>query len=198
MRRFLLCVIAAVSISVLSPVAFGQGENHGPNNEIGLTFGGYVAPTNPLDLGAAWGLEGSYARRFAGVPLLGIYAEVPVATSFTSSIPSLSGTNIARSYTSFFVTPGVRVRLAPNFFISPYLAAGVGLGQFNRQLFNGTHTTDATFAFDVGGGLDIKVLPYISLRGEIRDFNSGGLGPQTLLFGRQNNIFGTVGIAVRF
>jgi opacity protein-like surface antigen len=191
--------VVFLSVLLFSSLAFAQfGEGHAPNNDIGLTFGGYVAPTNPLNLGAAWALEGSYARRITSVPLLGIYAELPVATSFTSSIPSLSGTNIARSYTSLFVTPGVRLRLAPTFFISPYLAAGVGLGQYNRHLFNGAHATDATFAFDVGGGLDIKVLPYVSLRGEIRDFNSGGLGVQTLIFGRQNNIFGTVGLAVRF
>ncbi len=184
---------------MFSSLAFAQfGESGGPKNDIAFTFGGYVAATNPLNLGAAWALEGSYARRIAGVPLIGVYAELPVATSFTSSIPSLAGTNIARSYTSFFVTPGARVRLAPSFFISPYLAAGLGLGRYNRQLYNGTHATDATFAFDVGGGLDIKVLPYVSLRGEIRDFNSGGVGVQTLIFGRQNNIFGTVGIGVRF
>ncbi len=190
---------ALVLLLFFSSLAFAQfGESHPPNNDIGVTFGGYVAATNPLNLGAAWALEGSYARRIASVPLVGIYAELPVATSFTSSIPSLAGTNIARSYTSLFVTPGVRLRLAPTFFISPYLAAGLGLGQYNRQLYNGTHTADATFAFDVGGGLDIKVLPYVSLRGEIRDFNSGGVGVQTLIFGRQNNIFGTIGLAVRF
>jgi hypothetical protein len=192
-RNVVLCCIV-----LMSSLAFAQFGEHPPNNDIAVTFGGYVAATNPLDLGAAWAIEGSYARRLASVPLLSIYAEIPVATSFTSSIPSLSGTNIARSYTSFFVTPGLRLRLAPTFFISPYLAAGLGYGQYNRQLFNGTHSTDGTFAFDVGGGLDIKVLPFISLRGEIRDFNSGGLGPQTLIFGRQNNIFGTIGVAVRF
>ena len=191
--------VALIALLLFSSLAFAQvGEGGGAKNDIGFTFGGYVAATNPLNLGAAWALEGSYARRIASVPLLGVYAELPVATSFTSSIPSLAGTNIARSYTSFFVTPGVRVRLAPSFFISPYVAAGLGLGQYNRQLYNGTHATDATFAFDVGGGLDIKILPFVSLRGEIRDFNSGGLGVQSVLFGRQNNIFGTIGVGVRF
>ncbi len=191
--------VALIALLLFSSLAFAQfGEGVGPKNDIGFTFGGYVAATNPLNLGAAWALEGSYARRIAHVPLVGIYAELPVATSFTSSIPSLAGTNIARSYTSFFVTPGVRLRLAPSFFISPYVAAGLGLGQYNRQLDNGTHATDATLAFDVGGGLDIKILPYVSLRAELRDFNSGGVGVQTLIFGRQNNIFGTIGVGVRF
>ena len=92
MRQLLLC-----SLLLISSFAFAQLGDHGPKNDIALTFGGYVAPTNPLNLGAAWAMEGSYARRFAGVPLLGIYAEIPVATSFTSSIPSLSGTSLART-----------------------------------------------------------------------------------------------------
>jgi hypothetical protein len=32
----------------------------------------------------------------------------------------------------------------------------------------------------------------------VRDFNSGGLGLETLALGRQNNLFVTFGIAVRF
>ena len=90
------------------------------------------------------------------------------------------------------------MRLAPSFFISPYFSAGFGYARFNSQLFSGTSVSNSTTAFDVGGGLDIKIAPYVSLRGELRDFNSGGLGLQTLLLGRQNNIFVTAGVAVRF
>jgi hypothetical protein len=168
------------------------------SNDVALTAGGYLAASNPLDLGAAWALEGTFAHRIASVPLVSVAAELPVAGSFGSSIPTLSGTNLARSYTSLFITPGLRLMVAPSFPLSPYVSAGIGYGQFRRQLFNGTTSTDGTLAFDLGGGLDVKFLPFISLRGEVRDFNSGGLGLQTLILGRQNNIFATVGLAVRF
>lgn len=168
------------------------------SNDIGLTGGGYFAVSNPLDLGAAWALEGSFAHRVAGVPLLSISAELPVAGSFTSSIPTLSGITVARSYTSLFITPGVRLRLAPKFPLSPYVSAGFGYARFNRQLFTGGTSANSTTAFDLGGGLDLKIAPFVSLRGEIRDFNSGGLGLQTLLLGRQNNLFVTAGVAIRF
>lgn len=137
--------------------------------------------------------------------MLGIYAELPIAGSSSSSIPTVSGFNLASSYTSLFITPGIRVRLAPSFFLSPYVAAGVGYGRFGKTLINGVNTSNGTAAFDVGGGLDMKILPHISLRGEIRDFNSGGLDfpgvPSFLtstVSGRLNNLFVTAGVSVKF
>lgn len=173
-------------------------QAQGQSNDIAVTAGGYFAVSNPLDLGAAFALEGSVAHRIGGVPLAAAYLELPVAGSFTSSIPTLSGLTLARSYTSLFITPGVRLRLAPSFPVSPYLAAGLGYGHFNRKLFDGSSSGDSTFAVDIGGGLDLKVLPFISLRGEIRDYNSGGPGIESLALGRQNNLFVTAGVAVRF
>src|SRR5262249_9122219 len=135
-------------------------------NDIGLTFGGYVAASNPLNIGAAWALEASYARRLLALPLVSVSGELPWATSFQSSIPTFNGTRLARNYSSFFITPGLRLRLAPSFFVSPYVSAGLGYGRFNRQFFNGQTSPEGTFAFDIAGGLDIKVLPFVSLRGE--------------------------------
>ena len=171
-------------------------------NDVALTFGGYLQTTDPLNLGAAWALEGSYARSFWQGPALSVSFELPVAGSFESSIPTLSGLTVASSYNSLFITPGLRVRLAPSFFLSPYVAAGLGYGRFNKNLIGGGTATDDTVAFDIGGGLDLKVLPYISLRGEIRDFNSGGLNlpslAQNLATSRQNNLFITAGVAVKW
>jgi opacity protein-like surface antigen len=137
--------------------------------------------------------------------LLSFSWELPVAGSSGSSIPTISGLNIATSYSSLFITPGVRVRLAPSFFLSPYLSAGVGLGHFNKTLITGVNTSNNTLAVDIGGGLDMKILPHTSLRGEIRDFNSGGLdipGVPSLLSstvgGRLNNLFVTAGISIKF
>lgn len=192
MRKIILLLL----LTAVGASAFAQ------KNDIAFTGGGYVEATDPLNLGAAWALEGSYARRIVGVPMLALSAELPVAVSFSSSIPTLSGLSIATSYDSLFITPGLRLRLAPSFFLSPYVAAGIGYGRFNKTLLNGSTRVDGNLAFDIGGGLDMKILPHISLRGEIRDFNSGGLDLpsvlSTLATGRQNNLFVTAGVAVRF
>ncbi|HVO62719.1 MAG TPA: hypothetical protein VMT53_17420 [Terriglobales bacterium] len=195
MRKLLLVLVCLLSVGS----AFAQ------KNDVALTGGGYFEVSNPLNLGAAWALEGSYARRFARVPLLSVSWEVPVAGSSGSSIPTISGLNIASSYSSLFVTPGIRVTLAPSFFLSPYLAAGVGLGHFNKTLFTGGNTSNNTLAVDIGGGFDMKILPHTSLRAEVRDFNSGGLdipGVPSFLSssvgGRLNNLFVTAGISIKF
>jgi Outer membrane protein beta-barrel domain len=176
-----------------------SGHAAAQKNDFGFTVGGYFAGSNPLDIGAAWALEAAYARRLLAIPLVSLSGELPWASSFQSSIPTLNGLRLARSYTSFFITPGVRLRVAPSFPVSPYISAGVGYGRFHRQFFNGTTSAEGSFAFDIGGGLDIKLLPFISLRGEIRDFNSSTLGLESLISGgRQNNIFLTFGLGVRF
>lgn len=180
-------------LCVLIPLAVQAQKN-----DIALTGGGYFNVSSPLSLGAAPALEGTFAHRIAKVPLLGVYVELPVAGSFSSSIPTLSGLTVARSYSSLFITPGLRLRLAPSFPISPYVSAGLGYGRFNRQLYSGVSTADSTFALDVGGGLDLKILPIVGLRAEVRDFNSGGVGLETLALGRQNNVFVTAGVTVRF
>ena len=176
----------------------GGAQARAQANDVALTAGGYLAVGNPLDLGAAWALEGTFAHRVFSFPLVSVAAEIPVAGSFRSSIPTISGITLARSYTSLFITPGLRLRLAPSFPLSPYISAGAGYVRFNRELFNGKVSPNTTAAFSIGGGLDVKFFPFVSLRAELRDFNSGGLGLETLVLGRQNNLFGTIGLAVRF
>jgi hypothetical protein len=39
------------------------------SNDVGVTAGGYFAVSNPLNLGVAWALEGTFAHRIASVPL---------------------------------------------------------------------------------------------------------------------------------
>jgi hypothetical protein len=206
MRRIFLSLL----VVVFSVAAQAQ------KNEVAFTAGGYFAVSNPLNPGTATALEGSFAHQIAHVPLISLSLELPVAGSFSSSVPFtslLGNNNIFPSITTLFITPGVRVKLAPSFPISPYVSAGFGYGRFNFQpggaralagLSSGGSTN--TWAADFGGGLDLKILPHIGLRGELRDFYSGdslqGLLPSSISsfvpFGREHNLFATGGIVVRF
>ena len=192
-KDFFRKLVSAVLFLIFAATARAQ------LNDLGATAGGYFAGSSPLNLGAAGAIEASYARRIASLPLLALSAELPLAASFRSSIPTVSGLTLARSYTSLFITPGVRLRLAPSFPVSPYVSAGLGYGRFQHRLFNNSTSSQGVFAIDIGGGLDIKILPFVSLRGEVRDFNSSSIGLASLLAaGRQNNLFVTVGVGVRF
>lgn len=180
---------------LLVPVLTARAQK----NDLSVTTGGYFTADNPFNIGAAWALEGSYARRVFSVPFISLSGELPVAESFKSSIPNLNGTTLTRSYSSLFITPGLRLRLAPSFPVSPYVAGGVGFARFNRKLNDGTTSPYDALALDVGGGIDVKVLPFISVRGEVRDFNSSNFSVESLLSGgRQNNIFVTLGLSLKF
>jgi opacity protein-like surface antigen len=167
-------------------------------NDLGVTFGGYFTADNPLSAGTAFAIEGSYARQFFAVPALQLSVEVPVAASFDSFVPSSLIPVIGNSYTSVFVTPGVRARLAPSFFLSPYVAVGVGLAHFNNSLTGGGSSSDNSFAVDFGGGLDLKIFPHVSLRAEVRDFYTGSPGLDPLFLQKQNNLVVTGGVGIRF
>jgi len=122
-----------------------------------------------------------------------IHTGVPFVAGFNSSINV--GDLARENYTSYYITPGVKVKFAPGFIVSPYLAAGVGWSHFSSTQ---TNASDTKFASDFAGGLDIKVLPFVSLRLEARDFYGGV--PQLILptNGGQNNIVVSGGLVLRF
>ena len=168
--------------------------------ELGVGAGGYF-PVNVTGVGNAAAIEGSVAYRIASVPLLSAYVELPVVGTLNSSVTTF-GLVSSASYSALFVAPGLKVKLAPGFFVSPWFAAGGGLAHYSAnsglRLLSGTDTTN-TNVFDYGGGLDVKVAPYLSVRGEVRDFYSGGLGFNLGNFDqRQHNIVTTGGLVFRF
>ena len=166
---------------------------HAQSNEFAAEASGLlnVSPYHP---GAGVGFQLNYAHRLFHVPLVSIYGEVPFVAGFDNTQYVL--TQLTReNYNAFYVTPGVKVKFAPGFIVSPYLAAGVGVAHFSSTQNN---SSDTQFAADWGGGLDFKVLPFVSLRLEARDFYSG---VPTLILpttGNQNNIVVSGGLVLRF
>jgi hypothetical protein len=135
------------------------------------------------------------------VPFVSGYLELPVVGTLNSNVRAFGLTSSA-SYSALFIAPGLKVKFTPEFFISPWLAAGGGLAHYSAnsglRLFSGADTTN-TGVVDYGGGLDVKVAPFFSIRGEVRDFYSGGLGFSIgALSDRQHNIVTTGGLVFRF
>jgi opacity protein-like surface antigen len=187
MRKQVLVLLLLVLL--LTPCAlFAQ------KNELAVTAGGYFPAGAQTNLGIAGVVEGSFAHRIFSVPTVGIYAEFPLAHTFDTGIRAIDG-----NYTATFFTPSLKLKLAPGFFMSPYFVAGVGIAHFSAKTGSGATDSNTSAAYDIGGGLDIKFFPFLSLRGEVRDFNSGGVGfivPG--VGGRQNNVLATGGIVLRF
>jgi hypothetical protein len=124
--------------------------------------------------------------------------EVPFVAGFSNQRTLTSLFN-GQNYNSLYFTPGIKVKFVPGFFLSPYLAGGVGLAHFSASNGGGSEND---FAADIGGGLDIKVLPHVSLRGEVRDFitDTPGLSFNVLqnIIGKTNSIVASGGVVIRF
>jgi hypothetical protein len=157
-------------------------------NEIGLLLGATVTPAldvaglggSRLEIGSGTTFQLTYARRLVTVSHLALYFEVPALAIPLQDITASIGA-VPRNYDSFFVTPGLRMKLAPTAGVSPWFSAGGGYALFDESAnrIDGMHnTTRGTSggALQFGGGVDvrtpIRVLFPISLRAEVRDLYS--------------------------
>ncbi len=170
--------------------------------ELALGVGGYIPVNNTLSAGNAFAIQGTFSYRIFHVPLVGLYFDLPVVGTLDSRIPSSSQLASPGTYSAIFVAPGLKLKLAPGFPVSPFFAVGGGLARYNKstQLTPaGESNTTSTNVFDVGGGLDMKIAPYFSVRGEVRDFYSGNARLRlSNLDERQHNIVVTGGLVFRW
>ena len=194
MRNPSKMVVSAVIMFLLCLPAMAQ------KYELSVGGGAYF-PVNLSGVDNAVAIEGTFSRRLGSVPLAALYVDVPVVGILSTKVRTFGLTSSA-SYSSLFVAPGVKLKIAPGFRVSPWLAVGGGLAHFsnNSSLANFTgESSRNTGVIDFGGGLDWKLAPFISVRAEARDFYSGGIGLSlTSLNERQHNLVTTLGLALRF
>jgi hypothetical protein len=195
---FCLIVLAAINVCA-------------QQNEVGLLLGANdtqgrdFAPPSIGSFRPGTGLtfEVTYARRFTDAKLASMHFEVLFAATPNTDITS-SNVALPRSYSSIFLTPGLKFKLLPGFFISPYVAAGAGYARFtvsDTTISGGAATLTGSNkgVYNYGVGAELKFFPGLSLRGEIRNFISGSpnLGTTLLEDTRRNVIYGG-GLVVRF
>jgi len=183
-------------IAAILPLTFAVPFAQAQKNELAAEATGVVdaSATNP---GYGVGLQINYAHRLVGVPGVGLFVEFPFVIGFNGT--EFNVAHLQRvNYNNYFFTPGLKVKFVPGFFLSPYLAAGVGLAHFSNTGTNGA--SDTTYAVDFGGGLDIKVVRFLALRLEARDFYTPAplLIPLSGSFGNQNNVAVSGGLVFRF
>lgn len=194
MSKNVLAALIAVWMIVVAAPAVAQ------KTELSIGVGGYF-PVNLTGVGNAVAVEGAVARRIASVPLVAAYIEVPVVGTLNSTVRS-AGLTSSTSYSALFIAPGLKLKLAPEFFASPWFAVGGGLAHFSPSsgLKAAGASSTNTGVFDIGGGLDVKIAPFVSARGEVRDFYSGGIGfvPIPGFDNKQHNLVTTAGLVLRF
>lgn len=191
MKVLYSCVLLFV-ISTLAVTANAQ------KNEFAAEASGQFPSANNLSFEPAAGFQLNYAHRLAGASGVGLYLEVPFLAGF-NNLRTVTSLFTGQDYSSLYVTPGVKVKFVPEFFLSPYVAGGIGVAHFDASNSGGSETD---FAVDIGGGVDMKILPHVSLRGEVRDFITDTPGFNLNLIqnftGKTNNVVASGGVVIRF
>ncbi len=180
----------------LSLLLLMSGAALAQRHELAITAGGQFPSNDLFNSGNSFAVGANYAGRIAHVPFVALYFELPVIVGPKSVLHAPSASN----YSSLFITPGLKLKLAPSFPVSPYFAGGIGYARFHSDATSTTPAqTENTNVFDFGGGVDFKIFPFVSLRGEVRDFYSGLPPVGTLnLSSRQHNVIPQLGLVLRF
>lgn len=207
-RRWIAVLMVMMSALVVSAVA--QDELNEVSGSIGRTFikNQTIQGADSFDpyirFGRGLSFEGSYARRLRVTQLFAISGEVPFMFDIKEKLHAHDNV-VPPSYNSFFVTPAVRANLFPLTAVSPWASIGGGFGRFSQDknlIFSGTNPgkTTTTGVLQYGFGLDVRLKPHFSIRGELRDFWSGApdfpLAPTGK--SRQHNFFIGGGAMWRF
>jgi opacity protein-like surface antigen len=181
-RTIFFAAILGSLVSLISDTS--AQEKNELTGLIGRTFvsdrgvTGTSTPGALLTSGHGLTLEANYGRRLMNFGLVGLTAEVPFVVNVKEDV-HYDLNLVPKDYKSFFVTPSLRANLFPDNGLSPWVSVGAGFGYFKEssslEFFgpNPGKTGTTSGVFQVGAGLDIKLLSRLSLRGQVRDFFSG-------------------------
>jgi opacity protein-like surface antigen len=148
--------------------------------DVGLLLGS----TRATDEGAAlqFGRALTYQATFAWLvwsnDRAGLSIEVPFLASPAFDVTT-TGSALPKEYASLYLTPGVRVTVPVRGPLSAFGAIGAGYARYSESKLRrdgsanpGQQDTNAG-ALQFGGGVDIRMWPWLGWRGEIRDVYTG-------------------------
>jgi opacity protein-like surface antigen len=202
---------------VLLPFAVAQSDQKAPSpkNEIGLLLGGaktseltVTGQNRKVSFGTGLTFQANYARRLTGTSGVAVYLEVPFLAAPLVDISS-EVAEVPANYASLFVTPSLRLQVAPNGGFSPWLSVGGGYARFDssKELQDGSPNPSRIAAnkgaIQFGGGADfrvpVKLIVPFKLRLELRDIVSGKANYNADTGGgRQHNLVFSGGFVVSF
>jgi hypothetical protein len=202
-RRFSLLLLVVAAFSTLSSaqkadVSFVVGGAFASkDNSVAITCTIPCPPSFQFSNNHHVFYEGTGAVRLANFKLASLHLEVPVsfipsAQVIFSGTPPLNPLKLS----TVFVTPSLRVKLAPGSAVSPFASIGGGWAHYSI----GSGLTNNRGALQFGGGVDIKTgVPLLGFRAEVRDFVTGrpDFGTLNVRAGSHNVLAGG-GIVLRF
>lgn len=171
---------------------------------MGLTLGGVVGATRGgLDLGSGLALGANYGCRLIQGERASLYGEVQLVSSPLRDVVTSNGA-VTRDFATLYVTPGIRVKFAPDAPFAPCLAVGGGYALYEQstaRIDGQPNNAPRLFhrgAFTFGGGVDVRFWHRLGFRGEIRDFYTGSPAFNLPLGGGQHNVIASGGIVLKW
>jgi hypothetical protein len=210
-----LAIWALLAAFIIVPEAMAQYEGGVTKNELsglaGRTFvsdqtiKGSTQVDNKLRFGNGFTVEANYARRLMTGQIFSLTFEVPVILNLDQDLHAALPTRIPANYKSFIVTPAGRINIFPDLGVSPWVSIGGGFNHNSEDdtlLFGGKNTgstANTTGVFQIGGGLDVRLIHRFSLRAEVRDFWAGVPTVSAITdTSRQHNLFVGAGLVWHF
>jgi len=190
----LFTVLSLTAAAQKSEVAVVAGAKFTPTG---------TSPSGQTNVSSAFAFEVSYATQLVSAEVADLELEVPLLAIPTSQINS-SNLFTAKSYSSFYLMPGLRGRLATGTAFSPWAAAGFGFVRFGPNSSNlgggpSVATASTKSAFNVGGGVDFRPPKSpVAFRGEIRWLYTGVPSLAVPNLSMHNNVLVGGGIVLRF
>lgn len=188
------------TLLVLSAPAWAQ------RHELAFTLGSTTNDLNTsLNVRTTSGraLQVNYGYRFWGNDAVAVSGEIHFLANPLREITG--GSSLTKDFASLYVTPGIRVKLNPNGLIQPFgvVGGGYALYEHSRETIGGNPNPAPRHvqrgAFTYGGGVDIRVLPWLALRGDVRDFYTGQPSLNLAgLRGGQHNVVASGGFVLRW
>lgn len=170
------------------------------NQELGLLLGTLRGAGTPaLDSGTA--LQANYAHRIATVGPVRLFAAVNLLANPQRKVPSLNPI-VIRDLASLYLTPELKAKLGSGR-VQPYGFFGGGLAVYEHSTLttggqpNPGPRTSNTGAVTYGAGVDIAIIKWLGLRGELRD-NFSGAPVFNIPTGKRHNTSITGGFVLRW
>jgi hypothetical protein len=178
-RNGFLVALAVAVVMVVGASAQANDVSAG----LGRTFisdqgvPGIVANDTNIHFGDGFSYSLSYGRRIVDAGFASMTVEVPFVHDPSAKL-NFATNIVPKSFSAFYLTPSLRINLAPHFAFSPWISGGGGFAHFSPSsdlLFGGPSSAKSTTtgAIQIGIGLDVHLIGSVKLRGELRDFYTG-------------------------
>lgn len=170
------------------------------NQELGLLLGTLRGADTPA-LGSGTALQANYAHRIATVGPVRLFAAVNLLANPQRKVTSLNPI-VIRDLASLYVTPELKAKLGMGR-VQPYAFFGGGLAVYEHSTLatggqpNPGPRTSNTGAVTYGAGIDIAIIKWLGLRGELRD-NYSGAPVFNIPTGKRHNTSITGGFVLRW